>query len=59
MFQLTWGDFVFTGVYDYIKMMIRIPDLDTQYPIFKELNDKVLALPRVKEYVAKAPICDY
>ncbi|XP_026318447.1 glutathione S-transferase 2-like [Hyposmocoma kahamanoa] len=57
--KLTWGDFVFTGVYDYFKMMMRMPDLDTKYPVFKELNDKVLALPRVKEFVAKAPISDY
>lgn len=58
LFQLTWGDFVFTGVYDYLKKMLQMPDLDTKYPAFKELTDNVLTQPKVKEYTVKAPICD-
>ncbi|XP_059048744.1 glutathione S-transferase 2-like [Achroia grisella] len=53
--KLTWGDFVFTGLYDYLKVMMQAPDLDTKYPRFKKLYDTVQSLPKVKEYVAAAP----
>ncbi|KAI5637802.1 hypothetical protein NE865_09457 [Phthorimaea operculella] len=53
--KLTWGDFVFAGMYDYLKMMLRMPDLDSKYPVFKQLQDHVLNLPKVKEWVAQAP----
>ncbi|XP_026318450.1 glutathione S-transferase 2-like [Hyposmocoma kahamanoa] len=56
--KLTWGDFVFAGMYDYLKVMLQMPDLDSKYPAFKQLVDKVLSLPKVKEYVAKAPITE-
>lgn len=52
--KLTWADFVFTGVYDYLKTMLQMPDLDKKYPAFKKLYDTVLSLPRVKEYNAAA-----
>ncbi|XP_026318446.1 glutathione S-transferase 2-like [Hyposmocoma kahamanoa] len=57
--KLTWGDFLFAGFYDYLKVMLQMPDLDTKYPAFKKLTDNVLSLPKVKEYVAKAPVSDY
>ncbi|XP_049876434.1 glutathione S-transferase 2-like [Pectinophora gossypiella] len=57
--KLTWGDFVFAGMYDYLKVMLQMPDLDNKYPSFKKLQDSVLTLPKVKEYVAKAPKADY
>ncbi|XP_052755102.1 glutathione S-transferase 2-like [Galleria mellonella] len=53
--KLTWGDFVFAGMYDYLKAMLQSPDLDTKYPSFKKLQDTVLSLPKVREYVAAAP----
>ncbi|KAM3957902.1 glutathione S-transferase 2-like isoform 2-T2 [Aphomia sociella] len=57
--KLTWGDFVFAGMYDYLKMMLQTPDLDAKYPSFKKLTDTVLSLPKVKEYVAAAPPSDF
>ncbi|KAJ2940405.1 hypothetical protein O0L34_g84 [Tuta absoluta] len=56
--KLTWGDFVFAGMYDYLRMMLQMPDLDAKYPSFKKLQNNVLNLPKVKEYVAKAPKSD-
>ncbi|XP_052755105.1 glutathione S-transferase 2-like [Galleria mellonella] len=52
--KLTWGDFVAAGMFDHFKMMMQAPDLDTKYPNFKRLQETVLSLPRVKEYVAAA-----
>ncbi|KAJ2940404.1 hypothetical protein O0L34_g83 [Tuta absoluta] len=56
--KLTWGDFMFAGMYDYLKMMLQMPDLDAKYPSFKKLQDNVINLPKVKEYIAKAPKSD-
>ncbi|KAJ2940407.1 hypothetical protein O0L34_g86 [Tuta absoluta] len=57
--KLTWPDFVFAGMYDYLKMMMQTPDLDSKYPSFKKLQDNVFNLPKVKEYVAKAPKTEF
>lgn len=56
--KLTWADFVFAGMYDYLKMMLRIPDLDTKYPNLKKVVDNVYSLPQLKAYLAAAPKCD-
>ncbi|XP_063829717.1 glutathione S-transferase 2-like [Ostrinia nubilalis] len=53
--KLTWADFVFAGMYDYLKMMMRIPDLDTKYPNLKKVVDNVYSLPQLKAYLAAAP----
>ncbi|XP_028163445.1 glutathione S-transferase 2-like [Ostrinia furnacalis] len=57
--KLTWADFVFAGMYDYLKMMLRIPDLDTKYPNLKKVVDNVYSLPQLKAYLAAAPKCDF
>ncbi|XP_049877949.1 glutathione S-transferase 2-like [Pectinophora gossypiella] len=57
--KLTWGDFVIAGIWEAIKWMLQKPDLDTQYPAFKQLTDKVRSLPKVKEWVAKAPVTEF
>ncbi|CAH2246216.1 jg3689 [Pararge aegeria aegeria] len=53
--KLTWADFVFAGLFDYLKMMLQTPDLEQKYPSFKQVVDNVLSNPKVKAYVAKAP----
>ncbi|KAL4714874.1 hypothetical protein ACJJTC_012546 [Scirpophaga incertulas] len=53
--KLTWGDFIFAGMYDYLKVMLRMPDLDTKYPNLKKIADNVYALPQLKNYLANAP----
>ncbi|CAH2246219.1 jg3690 [Pararge aegeria aegeria] len=50
--KLTWGDFVFAGVFDYLKVMLRMPDLEQRYPSFKQVIDNVYAVPTVKAYKA-------
>lgn len=57
--QLTWGDFVFAGIYAYLKSMMQTPDLDSQYPSFKKLEEKVYSLPKVKAWADTAPKCDF
>lgn len=55
LFQLTWADFVFAGMIEYLKTMMRIPDLEQQYPSFTEVVKAVHSLPRVQDYLAQAP----
>ncbi|PZC81046.1 hypothetical protein B5X24_HaOG200242 [Helicoverpa armigera] len=53
--KLTWGDFILAGLIDYLKKMLRMPDLEKQYPAFKQVVDKVFAFPKVKAYADTAP----
>ncbi|XP_068617890.1 glutathione S-transferase 2-like [Battus philenor] len=57
--KLTWADFVFAGLYDTLKVIMSIPEMDVKYPSFKKLRDTVYALPKVKEYSENAPKCEY
>nr|ADC32118.1 glutathione S-transferase sigma [Antheraea pernyi] len=57
--KLTWGDFVFAGLYDYLKLMLQEPNLDEKYPIFKKTVEAVTSLPKVKAYIDAAPKCDF
>uniref|UniRef100_A0A0K8TV03 glutathione transferase n=1 Tax=Epiphyas postvittana TaxID=65032 RepID=A0A0K8TV03_EPIPO len=57
--KLTWGDFVFAGIYAYLKHMMQSPDLDSQYPSFKKLEQTVYSLPKVKEWADSAPKCEF
>lgn len=56
--QLTWGDFVFAGMFDYLKMMLRMPDLEKKYPVFQQVIDNVYSIPKVKAYADAAPPSD-
>lgn len=53
--KLTWGDFVYAGLLEYIKDMLQMPDLDEKYPILKKPLDAVMALPQVKAYDDAVP----
>nr|AAC34097.1 glutathione transferase [Platynota idaeusalis] len=57
--KLTWGDFVFAGMYPYLKYMLQRPDLDSEYPSFKKLEETVYSLPKVKAFADSAPQCDF
>ncbi|CAG4942572.1 unnamed protein product [Parnassius apollo] len=57
--KLTWADFVFAGVYDYLKKMLQMSDLDEKYPSFKKLKETVVTLPKVKEFCANVPTSTY
>ncbi|KAJ0174441.1 hypothetical protein K1T71_009549 [Dendrolimus kikuchii] len=48
--KLSWGDFVLTGMLDYLKAMMQVPDLEEQFPAFKKLSNNVLTIPNVKAY---------
>ncbi|XP_072944941.1 uncharacterized protein [Epargyreus clarus] len=57
--KLTWGDFVFAGMLDYLKVMLRMPDLEDKYPSFKKVVEAVYSLPKVKAYADAAPKTEY
>ncbi|XP_026732536.1 glutathione S-transferase 2-like [Trichoplusia ni] len=57
--KLTWGDFYFAGLFDYLKVMLQMPDLEAKYPAFKKLIDNVYSLPKVKAYADAAPKTDF
>ncbi|CAH2093197.1 unnamed protein product [Euphydryas editha] len=57
--KLTWADFVFAGIYDCLRVLLKIPDIDEQFPNFKKLQKSVLSIPKVKAYCDKAPKADW
>ncbi|XP_039756717.1 glutathione S-transferase 2-like isoform X2 [Pararge aegeria] len=57
--KLTWADFLFAGMYDCLKTILQMPDLDEKYPSFKKLQETVLAIPKVKAFCDKAPKSPY
>nr|AVX32553.1 glutathione S-transferase [Grapholita molesta] len=56
--KLTWADFVFAGIYQYLKVMLQSPDLDSKFPRFKKLEQTVYSIPKVKAFADAAPKCD-
>lgn len=48
--QLTWADFMFAGLYDHMKGMMRMPDLGQKYPALQQVKDRVYSFPKVKAY---------
>ncbi|CAH2093200.1 unnamed protein product [Euphydryas editha] len=53
--KLTWADFMFAGMFNYLKFMLRIPDLEKKYPSFQQVIDAVYTIPQVKTYSDNAP----
>ncbi|CAB3230546.1 unnamed protein product [Arctia plantaginis] len=53
--KLTWGDFLFAGIYDFLKVLLQKPDLDKKYPAFKQVVDNVYSIPKVKAFADAAP----
>uniref|UniRef100_A0A2A4J0N1 glutathione transferase n=1 Tax=Heliothis virescens TaxID=7102 RepID=A0A2A4J0N1_HELVI len=53
--KLTWADFFFAGILSYLKMMLRMPDLEKQYPAFKQVVENVYSQPKVKAYTDSFP----
>ncbi|KAG6447463.1 hypothetical protein O3G_MSEX004981 [Manduca sexta] len=53
--RLTWADFVFVGFFDCLKMLLRMPDLEEKYPIFKKPIEAVKNIPKVKAFIDSAP----
>lgn len=54
LLQLTWGDFVLAGMLDYLKVMMRMPDLELKYPAVKKVFDNVYTIPQIKAYAEAA-----
>lgn len=45
-------------MFDYLKMMLRMPDLEKKYPVFQQVIDNVYSIPKVKAYADAAPPSD-
>lgn len=50
---------MFAGIYAYLKVMLKMPDLEKKYPSFQQVVDAVYTSPKVKEFHEKAPKTDY
>uniref|UniRef100_A0A2A4J778 glutathione transferase n=1 Tax=Heliothis virescens TaxID=7102 RepID=A0A2A4J778_HELVI len=57
--KLTWGDFAVAGMLDYLKNLLRMPDLEEKYPIFKQVVKNVYSIPQVKAYADAAPFTPF
>lgn len=57
--KLTWADFVFAGMLDYLKSILRIPDLEKKYPSYQKVIDNVYANPKIAAYKEKAPKTEF
>ncbi|CAH0725479.1 unnamed protein product, partial [Brenthis ino] len=48
--KLTWADFFFAGIFDYLKVMLRMPDLEKKYPSYRLVIDHLYSIPDVQKY---------
>ncbi|KAG8308608.1 hypothetical protein J6590_105587 [Homalodisca vitripennis] len=53
--QLSWADLYFAAISDYLSSMYG-SDISAGYPNLTELREKILALPKIKEWVSKRPV---
>ncbi|XP_046680427.1 glutathione S-transferase-like [Homalodisca vitripennis] len=53
--KLSWADLYFAAISDYLSFMYG-SDITAGYPNLTELREKVLALPKIKEWVSKRPV---
>jgi len=52
--KLTWADFYFTAILDYLNYMAK-KDLVANHPNLKQVVDNVLGIESIKNWVAKRP----
>lgn len=52
--RITWADFYFTGMIEYLNTMSN-QDLTAKYPNLKKVTENVLALEGVKKWIARRP----
>ncbi|XP_045522909.1 glutathione S-transferase 2-like isoform X2 [Pieris brassicae] len=52
--KLTWADFVFAGMFDYLKVMLQVPDLEKKYPSYQQVVDAVYSQPKIQAYIKKS-----
>ncbi|XP_071439845.1 glutathione S-transferase-like [Hetaerina americana] len=56
--KLTWADFFFVAILDYLEAMMEMSFTDNHANL-KALKEKVLAIPQIKEWVEKRPKSDF
>lgn len=56
--QLTWADVMFTTGHETMNFIAK-KDLLANYPNLQAVRDNVLAIPAIKEWVAKRPKTDF
>jgi len=52
--RLTWADFYFVGMLDYLSVMAK-QDLAAKYPNLIKVNENVTALEEIRNWLAKHP----
>ncbi|KAG8311130.1 hypothetical protein J6590_049684 [Homalodisca vitripennis] len=53
--KLSWADFVFTALMDFVSIACGVPDITADYPNLLALRKKILSLPQIKKWVEKRP----
>uniref|UniRef100_A0A1B6EL27 glutathione transferase n=1 Tax=Cuerna arida TaxID=1464854 RepID=A0A1B6EL27_9HEMI len=56
--KLSWADLYFVAISDYLNSMYG-SDITAGYPNLTELREKILALPKIKEWVSKRPASNF
>jgi len=54
---LSWADFVFVGVLDYLNYMMK-KNIIEKYDNLKQLKQKVEEIPAIKSWIEKRPPSD-
>lgn len=53
--SLTWADFTFVGLLDYLTFMMK-EDIVEKYENLKQLQKKVEEIPAIKSWIEKRPL---
>ncbi|KAJ4452223.1 hypothetical protein ANN_03741 [Periplaneta americana] len=53
--KLSWADFYFNGIIDYLSFMMKEKDIVANYPHLKALKEKFESLPAIKAWIEKRP----
>ncbi|KAL0280899.1 UNVERIFIED_CONTAM: hypothetical protein PYX00_002057 [Menopon gallinae] len=52
--QLTWADLYFIAISKYLMDMVNL-DFFKDYPNLRNLNEKVVSIPQIKDWIARRP----
>uniref|UniRef100_A0A1B6LE73 glutathione transferase n=2 Tax=Graphocephala atropunctata TaxID=36148 RepID=A0A1B6LE73_9HEMI len=53
--KLSWVDFVFASVTEFLSYATDVPDATADYPNLHALREKIFNMPQIKKWIAKRP----
>ncbi|XP_054261333.1 glutathione S-transferase-like [Macrosteles quadrilineatus] len=57
--KLSWVDFLFVTITDFLNFTTGLPDVTADYPNLHKLKQSILNLPKIQQWVAKRPKTDF